>query len=88
VMTWEKSRLSHHLSRMEERNLIKRWPGKGRATLVALTNIGRDKLTLALPIRAESVRQNLLSRLTPDQINTIIRVSNLLSDEESHSENL
>jgi DNA-binding MarR family transcriptional regulator len=82
VMAWEKSRLSHQLSRMQERNLIERRTGKGRATLVALTKTGREKLALALPIRAESVRRNLLARLTPEQIETIIRVSNLLGDEE------
>jgi DNA-binding MarR family transcriptional regulator len=87
VMVWEKSRLSHQLSRMEERNLIERRRGKGRATLVALTKIGREKLALALPIRAESVRRNLLARLTAGQIDTIIRLSNLLGDEESQVEN-
>ena len=86
VMAWEKSRLSHQLSRMEKRNLIERRPGKGRATLVVLTKIGREKLALALPIRAESVRRNLLARLTPEQIDTIIRVSNLLGDTESQVE--
>jgi DNA-binding MarR family transcriptional regulator len=87
VMAWEKSRLSHQLSRMEERNLIERRLGKGRATLVGLTKIGREKLALALPIRAESVRRNLLARLTPEQIDTIIRVSNLLGDDEWQVEN-
>lgn len=87
VMAWEKSRLSHQLSRMEERNLIERRLGKGRATLVVLTKIGRKKLALALPIRAESVRRNLLARLTAGQIDTIIRLSNLLGDAESQVEN-
>jgi len=82
VMGWEKSRLSHQLSRMQKRKLLERRAGDGRATLVALTKIGREKLGTALPIRAESVRRNLLSRLTPDQIDTIIRVSNLLGDED------
>ena len=86
VMSWEKSRLSHQLSRMEERNLIERRPGKERATLVVLTKIGREKLALALPIRAESVRRNLLARLTAGQIDTIIRLSNVL-DNESQVEN-
>jgi len=81
VMAWEKSRLSHQLSRMEERKLIDRRPGERRATLVTLTKIGRAKLALALPVRAESVRRNLLARLTPKQIDTIIRVSNLLGDD-------
>ena len=82
VMGWEKSRLSHQLSRMQKRKLLERRAGDGRATLVALTKIGREKLGTALPIRADSVRRNLLSRLTTEQIDTIIRVSNLLDDED------
>jgi DNA-binding MarR family transcriptional regulator len=82
VMGWEKSRLSHQLSRMQRRKLVERQSGDGRATLVVLTGIGREKLEQALPVRAESVRRNLLSRLTSQQIDTIIRVSNLLGDEE------
>ena len=82
VMGWEKSRLSHQLSRMQKRKLIERQAGEGRATLVVLTRIGCEKLESALPVRAESVRRNLLSRLTPEQVDTIIRVSNLLGDED------
>jgi DNA-binding MarR family transcriptional regulator len=83
VMGWEKSRLSHQLSRMQKRRLIERRAGDGRATLVALTRTGREKLGSALPVRADSVRRNLISRLSADQIETIIRVSNLLDDDES-----
>lgn len=82
VMGWEKSRLSHQLSRMQTRKLIARRPGEARATMVVLTKTGREKLEFALPVRAESVRRNLLSRLSETQIETLIRVSNLLSDEE------
>jgi DNA-binding MarR family transcriptional regulator len=82
VMGWEKSRLSHQLSRMQKRKLIERRAGDGRATLIVLTRTGREKLGFALPVRAESVRRNLLSRLSAEQIETIIRVSNLLGDEE------
>jgi DNA-binding MarR family transcriptional regulator len=82
VMGWEKSRLSHQLSRMQRRKLVERQSGDGRATLVVLTRIGREMLEHALPVRAESVRRNLLSRLTSEQIDMIVRVSNLLGDEE------
>jgi DNA-binding MarR family transcriptional regulator len=82
VMGWEKGRLSHQLSRMEKRKLIERRPADGRGALVALTKAGREKLAYALPIRAESVRRNLLSRLSAEQIDIIVRVSNLLGDEE------
>ena len=82
VMGWEKSRLSHQLSRMQKRKLVERRAGDGRATLIVLTRTGREKLRLALPVRAESVRRHLLSRLSAEQVETIIHVSNLLSDEE------
>jgi DNA-binding MarR family transcriptional regulator len=82
VMGWEKSRLSHQLSRMQKRKLVERRAADGRATLIVLTRTGREKLEFALPVRAESVRRNLLSRLSAEQIETIIRVSNLLGDEE------
>ena len=81
VMDWDKSRLSHQLTRMQERALIKRHSGDGKAVLVMLTELGREKLDAARPIHAESVRRNLLSRLTPEQIDTIVRVSNLLGEE-------
>ncbi len=81
VMGWDKSRLSHQLTRMKERALIERRPGEGNAVLVVLTKLGRDKLEAARPIHAESVRRNLLSRLSQEQIETIVRVSNLLGEE-------
>jgi DNA-binding MarR family transcriptional regulator len=82
LMSWDKSRLSHQLTRMQERGLIERRPIDGKTVLVVLTNLGREKLDAARPIHAASVRRNLLSRLTQEQINTIVRVSNLLGEEE------
>jgi DNA-binding MarR family transcriptional regulator len=76
AMGWDKSRLSHQLTRMQERALIARQPTDGNAVLVVLTQLGREKLEAARPVHAESVRRNLLSRLTPEQIDTIVRVSN------------
>ena len=82
LMGWDKSRLSHQLTRMQERALIERRPTEGNAVLVGLTELGREKLDAARPIHAESVRRNLLSRLTREQIETIVRVSNLLGEED------
>jgi DNA-binding MarR family transcriptional regulator len=81
VMAWDKSRLSHQLTRMQKRALIERRPD-GKTVLVVLTKPGREKLDAARPIHAASVRQNLLSRLTQEQIDTIVRVSNLLGEED------
>ena len=41
AMAWEKSRLSHLLSRMQNRRLIERQAGDGRAILVVITRSGR-----------------------------------------------
>jgi DNA-binding MarR family transcriptional regulator len=81
-MGWDKSRLSHHLTRMRERKLIERRDAGERVVLVVLTKHGRAKLDAARPVHAESVRRNLLSRLSPEQIETIVRVSNILGEDD------
>ena len=82
MMGWDKSRLSHQLTRMQQRRLIQRRPTDGKGVLVVLTERGRAALDAARPIHADSVRRNLLSRLSSEQIDTIVRVSNLLGDED------
>ena len=82
VMGWEKSRLSHQLTRMQSRHLIERQTTDGRATSVVMTQAGREKLESARPVHAQSVRRNLLSRLSQSQIETIVRVSNILGEDE------
>ena len=82
MMAWDKSRLSHQLTRMQERSLIERRRVDGKTVLIVLTKLGREKLDAARPVHAASVRRNLLSRLTQEQIETIVRVSNLLGEEE------
>ena len=54
---WEKSRLSHHLSRMEKRGLIAREPGDSRYPEVALTGAGRKAIKACAPANAARVRQ-------------------------------
>ena len=80
-MGWDKSRLSHHLTRMQSRDLIERRDGESRVVLVRLTKEGRAKLEMARPVHAASVRRNLLSRLSAAQMETMVRVSDLLGDE-------
>ena len=80
-MGWDKSRLSHHLTRMQTKQLIVRREADKRVVLVVITKQGRSKLDAARPVHAESVRRNLLSRLSAQQIETIVRVSNILGDE-------
>ena len=82
MMDWDKSRLSHQLTRMKERGLIERRSADKSTVLVVLTKHGRERLEAARPIHAKSVRRNLLSRLSEEQIATIVRVSNLLGEED------
>jgi len=81
-MGWDKSRLSHQLTRMQERELIERRDADKRVVLIVLTKHGQKKLDAARPIHAESVRRNLLSRLNTQQIETIVRVSNILGEDD------
>ncbi|MEI9973530.1 MAG: hypothetical protein WDO73_16675 [Ignavibacteriota bacterium] len=65
---WDKSRLSHHLTRMQHKQLIERREADPQVVLVVLTKQGRAKLDAARPIHAASLRRNLLSRLSEKQI--------------------
>jgi len=85
VMSWEKSRLSHQLTRMEDRGFLERRRGDGKTVIVVLTKQGRERLDEARPVHADSVRRNLLSRLSKGQTETLVRVSNLLGEEEESS---
>jgi len=82
LMGWDKSRLSHQLTRMKKRALIERRQADKNAVLVGITKRGLQMLDEARPVHAESVRQNLLNRLNAEQIETIVRVSNLLGEED------
>lgn len=82
VMNWDKSRLSHQLTRMQQRGMVKRSAGEGKVVLVSITALGRKRLEAALPARAESVRRHLLSHLSTEQADTLVRISNLLDEEE------
>jgi DNA-binding MarR family transcriptional regulator len=81
-MGWDKSRLSHQLTRMQQKGMVERRAAGKRATVVALTRQGRNLLDAAIPVHAASVRRNLLSRLSAEQIATMVRISNILGEDE------
>jgi DNA-binding MarR family transcriptional regulator len=66
---WERSRLSHHVSRMAERGLIEchRARSDRRATEVSSTAEGRRALTQAAPGHVELVRQLFFTGV-PDRL--------------------
>jgi len=79
---WDKSRLSHQLTRMQQRGLIERREEEARVIVVAMTREGERELRNALPIHAASVRRHLLSRLSAEQTAAMVRISNLLGDDD------
>ena len=72
-MRWSRSRLSHHLSRMQQRGLVAReeFPPDGRGALVRLTDAGWRTIRAAAPHHVESVRRHFIDRLTDEQIRVL-----------------
>ena len=65
-----RSRLSHAVSRLEERGWVRRQvcPEDGRGQLAVLTDEGFAALQQAAPVHVESVRSHLFDQLTPAQV--------------------
>lgn len=58
-MDWDKSRLSHHLTRMEKRGLVLRKPlDRERGVEVIITPGGKSALDEALPIVSKAIRKH------------------------------
>src|SRR5437588_6915643 len=79
---WEKSRLSHHISRMVGRGLVKRekCPSDQRGALVAITTRGRKALADAAPGHVESVRRWFVDLLTPAQLRALASIGDTVVD--------
>ena len=78
---WDKSRLSHHLTRMQNKQLVNRREADARGVLVVLTKTGRTKLEAARPVHADSVRRNLLARIDEQQTEALVLMSDLLKKD-------
>ena len=76
-LQWEKSRMSHHLTRMEQRGLVKRLPCKtdNRGALIAMTPAGRRALERAAPMHVDHVRRVFVDALTREQLDALGGIS-------------
>ncbi len=74
---WEQSRLSHHLTRMQHRGLIRRegCTDDGRGAFIVLTDHGRRAIEAAAPGHVDAVRRLFLDGLTPEQITLLGQLS-------------
>ncbi len=70
---WEKSRVSHHVTRMAERGLVakERCGDDRRGAFVVVTDAGRQAIEAAAPGHVATVRRLVIDRLTPRQLDTI-----------------
>ncbi|MEV7522189.1 MarR family transcriptional regulator [Streptomyces sp. NPDC091371] len=80
LMHWSRSRLSHHLTRMEQRGIVRREEvaADARGAEVVLTEGGVETITAAAPLHVESVRRHLIDTLTPEQLRTFAEVGEIL----------
>jgi len=80
LLGWEKSRISHQVSRMAERGLVeKRKCGSDRrGSFVAVTPAGRTEIGAAAPSHLEAVRRLFIDRLTPAQLASVSEVAQLV----------
>jgi DNA-binding MarR family transcriptional regulator len=73
VLGWERSRLSHHLARMQRRGLVARedCDADRRGAFVVLTDAGRTAIDQAAPAHVETVRRLVFEGLSDEQVTSL-----------------
>ncbi|MEV6346887.1 MarR family transcriptional regulator [Actinoplanes sp. NPDC051851] len=76
------SRLSHVVSRLEEKGWIRRTrdPADGRVQIAELTEAGWEKVVASAPGHAEAVQQLIFDRLTTAQVRQLAKLAEALVD--------
>jgi DNA-binding MarR family transcriptional regulator len=76
-------RLSHVISRLEERGLVERFPcpQDGRATNARLTDAGWDKVVATAPGHVETVRAHVIDTLTREQVHQLAQIAGAILDQ-------
>ena len=79
---WEKSRLSHQLTRMQQRGLIERsnCNEDRRGAFILLTEKGRATVVAAAPRHVAAVRRYVFDELTAEQVAALDRISRTVAD--------
>lgn len=74
---WERSRLSHHLTRMQRRGLITRedCDADRRGAFVVLTDAGRSAIEEAAPAHVGTVRRLVFDGLSGEQVSSLQAVT-------------
>lgn len=82
ALRWEKSRLSHQLTRMQQRGLIERSNCREdrRGAFVVLTAKGSAAVEDAAPRHVEAVRRYLFDELTADQVDALGAIAHAVTE--------
>jgi DNA-binding MarR family transcriptional regulator len=81
-MGWHRSRLSHHLTRMEQRDLLRRRDSPDGGVEVEVTPAGRSAAIAARPVHAEAVRRHLIEPLSRRERDSLRAILGRLSDPD------
>lgn len=76
-MLWSRSRLSHHIARMEQRGLVARQDDADdrRGCILVLTSEGLATLEKAAPLHLASVRKHFIDQLTGAELTALTEIS-------------
>jgi DNA-binding MarR family transcriptional regulator len=79
---WERSRLSHHLARMERRGLIRRddCATDSRGAEVSLTDDGARMFRGATAPHTKAIKKHFADALTPEQFEALAEILRALQD--------
>ncbi len=77
MLGWEKSRVSHQVTRMVARGLVERQEcdTDRRASYIQLTGEGRRAVVRALPRHTATIRRILFDALSPEQQEELLAIS-------------
>lgn len=77
LIDWERSRLSHHLGRMEKRGLVRRTRriDDAHAVDVTVTDLGRDAFRAGSVPHLRAVREVFIDALAPEQLEHLAEIS-------------
>jgi DNA-binding MarR family transcriptional regulator len=70
LLQWERSRVSHHVTRMERRRLVQRAEcvEDGRGAFIVITPQGRAAIEQAAPGHVNTVRRLVFDALSPEDV--------------------
>jgi DNA-binding MarR family transcriptional regulator len=76
LLQWERSRVSHHVTRMERRRLVQRveCAEDGRGAFIVITPRGRAAIEQAAPGHVNTVRRLVFDGLSPEEVGALATI--------------